>query len=53
MIQEMTHKTPQMAAGIIGLLSLFNIGGRLLWSTFSDHIGRWAVSGWRTGLVAA
>jgi MFS family permease len=29
-----------IAAGFTGLLSLFNIGGRFVWATFSDYIGR-------------
>ena len=29
-----------LAAGFTGLLSLFNIGGRFLWASFSDFIGR-------------
>lgn len=29
-----------IAAGFAGLLSLFNIGGRFLWATISDYIGR-------------
>ena len=29
-----------VAAGFTGLLSLFNIGGRFLWASFSDRIGR-------------
>jgi MFS family permease len=29
-----------IAAGFTGLLSLFNIGGRLFWASLSDHIGR-------------
>ena len=29
-----------IAAGFIGLLSLFNIGGRLFWAALSDTIGR-------------
>ena len=29
-----------IAAGFTGLLSLFNIGGRFLWASFSDYIGR-------------
>jgi MFS family permease len=29
-----------IAAGFTGLLSLFNIGGRFVWATCSDHIGR-------------
>ncbi|MGZ4645565.1 MAG: OFA family MFS transporter, partial [Blastococcus sp.] len=28
------------AAGFVGLLSLFNMGGRCVWSTTSDYIGR-------------
>jgi MFS family permease len=28
------------AAGFVGLLSLFNMGGRFLWSSLSDRIGR-------------
>ncbi len=29
-----------MAAGFVGLLSLFNIGGRFFWASMSDRIGR-------------
>ena len=29
-----------IAAGFVGLLSLFNIGGRFAWASFSDKIGR-------------
>jgi MFS family permease len=29
-----------VAAGFTGLLSLFNIGGRFVWASFSDKIGR-------------
>ena len=29
-----------IAAGFTGLLSLFNIGGRFLWASLSDYIGR-------------
>jgi len=29
-----------IAAGFTGLLSLFNIGGRFVWASFSDRIGR-------------
>src|ERR687886_2549825 len=28
------------AAGFVGLLSLFNMGGRFIWSSTSDFIGR-------------
>jgi MFS family permease len=42
MIQEMfSHRvTAAAAAGFVGLLSLANMGGRFLWSSFSDAIGR-------------
>jgi MFS family permease len=29
-----------IAGGFVGLLSLFNIGGRFFWASLSDHIGR-------------
>ncbi len=29
-----------IAAGFVGLLSLFNIGGRFFWASLSDKIGR-------------
>ncbi|MBV9260520.1 MAG: MFS transporter, partial [Pseudolabrys sp.] len=29
-----------VAAGYTGLLSLFNIGGRIFWASLSDHVGR-------------
>jgi len=29
-----------IAAGFAGLISLFNIGGRVFWASLSDHIGR-------------
>lgn len=42
MIQEIfkDRVTPEAAAGFVGLLSLFNMGGRFFWSTVSDYIGR-------------
>jgi len=42
MIQEMFpgRVTAAAAAGFVGLLSLFNMGGRFFWSTISDSIGR-------------
>jgi MFS family permease len=42
MIQEVFRGkvTPSAAAGFIGLLSLFNIGGRIFWASLSDKIGR-------------
>jgi MFS family permease len=32
--------TPSAAAGFVGLLSLFNMGGRFVWSSLSDVVGR-------------
>jgi MFS family permease len=42
MIQEMFkgRVSAAAAAGFVGLLSLFNMAGRFLWSTASDKIGR-------------
>ncbi|HET7413975.1 MAG TPA: OFA family MFS transporter [Pararhizobium sp.] len=42
MSQEMFpgHITPIAAAGLVGLMSLFNMGGRFGWATVSDYIGR-------------
>jgi MFS family permease len=42
MIQEMFHGTvtAAAAAGFVGFLSLFNMGGRFIWASFSDYIGR-------------
>ena len=40
MIQDLFKVTPAAAAGYVGLLSLFNLGGRFLWSSLSDYTGR-------------
>jgi MFS family permease len=42
MIQEMFpgKVSGAAAAGFVGLLSLFNMGGRFCWSSLSDYIGR-------------
>jgi MFS family permease len=42
MSQEMFpgHITPVAAAGFVGLMSLFNMGGRFCWASISDYIGR-------------
>lgn len=42
MIQEMFPGviTASAAAGFVGLLSLANMGGRFVWSSLSDHLGR-------------
>lgn len=42
MIQEMFKGsvTAMAAAGFVGMLSLFNMGGRFFWSSASDYLGR-------------
>lgn len=40
MMQEKLNYTPLEAAGIVGLIGVFNGLGRLMWSTFSDYLGR-------------
>ena len=42
MSQEMFpgHITAIAAAGLVGLMSLFNMGGRFSWASLSDYIGR-------------
>jgi MFS family permease len=42
MIQEVFtgHITPVAAAGFVGLMSLFNMGGRFFWASMSDLMGR-------------
>jgi len=42
MIQEVFtgRVTPAAAAGFVGLLGLFNMGGRFVWAAASDYIGR-------------
>ena len=40
MAQEMTHATATAAAGMVGLISIANGSGRLLWAWLSDFIGR-------------
>ena len=42
MIQDLFHGhvTVIAAAGFVGLLSLFNMGGRFVWASMSDFIGR-------------
>ena len=42
MIQELFKGSigPIAAGGFVGLLSLFNMGGRFFWSSVSDYIGR-------------
>jgi MFS family permease len=42
MIQEIftDRVSPATAASFVGLISLFNMGGRFFWATTSDYIGR-------------
>jgi MFS family permease len=40
MMQDLFGKTPKEAAVVVAVISLFNAGGRLLWSSASDLIGR-------------
>jgi MFS transporter, OFA family, oxalate/formate antiporter len=40
MAQEMTHVTPAAAAALVGLISIANGIGRLLWAWLSDFTGR-------------
>jgi len=40
MMQDMFQKTALEAAAVVSLMSLFNAGGRFIWASFSDIIGR-------------
>lgn len=40
MAQEVIGMTPAQAASMVGIIGVFNGGGRILWSTISDYIGR-------------
>ena len=40
MLQQLFAATPAVAAGFVGLLSVFNIGGRFFWASMSDKLGR-------------
>ncbi|WP_029089290.1 L-lactate MFS transporter [Brevibacterium album] len=40
MIQSSFAITAVAAGGFVGLLSIFNMGGRFVWSSVSDYIGR-------------
>ncbi|MDP9095899.1 MAG: OFA family MFS transporter [Pseudomonadota bacterium] len=37
---DQARQVATIAAGFVGLVSLFNIGGRFLWASVSDRIGR-------------
>jgi MFS family permease len=40
MMQDLFGRTPAEAAAVVAVISLCNAGGRLLWSSLSDVIGR-------------
>src|SRR5690349_13745955 len=40
MAQQLVGMTPVAAAGMVGLISIFNGAGRVFWAWASDHIGR-------------
>jgi MFS family permease len=40
MMQDLFGRTPKQAAAVVAVISLFNAGGRLLWSSASDLLGR-------------
>jgi MFS transporter, OFA family, oxalate/formate antiporter len=40
MAQQMVGMTPVAAAGMVGLISIFNGAGRVFWAWASDYIGR-------------
>ena len=40
MMQDMFHRTAIQAAAVVSLISIFNAGGRFLWASTSDYIGR-------------
>jgi MFS family permease len=40
MMQDMFKRTPLEAAAVVSIISLFNAGGRFIWASGSDYIGR-------------
>ncbi|WP_396223999.1 OFA family MFS transporter [Gemmatimonas sp.] len=40
MMQDLFGRTPAQAAAVVAMISVFNAGGRLFWSTISDRLGR-------------
>lgn len=40
MMQDLFQKSPLEAAAVVSLISIFNAGGRFLWASGSDYIGR-------------
>ncbi len=43
MLQEVQHFTPEKAAFLIGIISIFNASGRLIFGLVSDKLGRYNV----------
>lgn len=52
MAQKMVGISAASAAGFVGLLSICNMGGRFIWSSFSDKIGRKAAYAMYSGVGA-
>jgi MFS family permease len=40
MMQDMFHKSVLEAGAVVSIISLFNAGGRFVWASSSDYIGR-------------
>lgn len=40
MMQDMFGRTPLEAGAVVSLISIFNAGGRFVWASASDYIGR-------------
>src|SRR4029077_568815 len=40
MMQDMFGRTAVQAAAVVSIISLFNAGGRFMWASGSDYIGR-------------
>ncbi len=40
MMQDLFGRTPLEAAGVVSIISLFNAGGRFVWASASDWLGR-------------
>ena len=40
MMQDLFGRSPAEAAAVVAIIGVFNAGGRLLWSSVSDRIGR-------------
>jgi MFS family permease len=40
MMQDLFQRTPLQAAAVVSLISVFNAGGRFVWASLSDYLGR-------------